>query len=228
MVAELRLAHQFHVADVQLRPEVPACRIAEAQVLRSYSAARSVLNRPARDLAPRLVVALAADHVVAVSTVYPRKLTAVSLSLLRPGRVREIARLVELGLRRVRTARAKDLRAAQMAGLSRRDELVRLVVHLQRAKAICVLRPPRASPLLPVVAVRRVCPFHAQRLMANRLTRVPVLHRERRDRLCRAVQAYPPDRDPHLLGSSLRLAPDCPARARQHELAAEHSSDFRL
>ena len=88
------MARRFHVADVQLRPEVPACRTADARVLRRYPAAKSVLPRPARDLAPRLVVALAGDHVVAAATVHPRKLTAVLLSLLRPGRAREIARLV--------------------------------------------------------------------------------------------------------------------------------------
>ena len=115
-----------------------------------------------------------------------------------------------------------------MAGLSRRDELVRLVCHLQRAKAIRVLRLPRALPLLRVVAVRRVCPFHAQRLMANRLTRAPVLHPEPRDPLGRAVQASRPDRDLHPLDLSLEPAPGCSPRARQHALAAEHSSDFRL
>ena len=155
-------------------------------------------------------------------------LIAVLVSLLRQGRAREIARLVQFCLARVQTERAKDLHAVRMVRLSRRDELVRPLYRLQTAKAICVLRLPRAVPLLRVVAARRACLSHAQPVMANRLTRVPVLHRERRDRLCRAVQAYPPDRDPHLLGSSLRLAPDCPPRARQHALAAEHSSDFRL
>ena len=159
---------------------------------------------------------------------HSRYLTAVLLSLLRPGRAQEIARLAWLGLRSVQTVRAKDLRAVPTAGLSRRDELVRLVCHLHRAKAICVLRPPRALPLPPVVAVRRVCPFHAQRLTANRLTRVPVLLPEPRDLLCRAVQASPPERDLDPLDLSLEPAPDCPPRARQHELAAEHSSDFRL
>ena len=92
-VAELPLAHRFHVADVQLRPEVPACRTADVQVLRRYPAAKSVLPHHARDLPAHLVVGLAGDHVVAVATAHPRKLTAVLLSLLRPGRAREIARL---------------------------------------------------------------------------------------------------------------------------------------
>jgi len=115
-----------------------------------------------------------------------------------------------------------------MAGLSLRDELVRLVYLLPPGKAPCVLRLPRALPLLRVVAVRRVCPFRAQQLMAKRLTRAPVLHPEPRDLLCRAVQASPPDRDLHPLDLSLEPAPSCPPRARQHELAAEHSLDFRL
>ena len=88
------MAHRFHVADVQLRPEATACRTADARVLPRYPAAESVLLHHARDLAPHLVVALAGDHVVAVAAVHSRNLTAVLLSLLRPGRAREIARLV--------------------------------------------------------------------------------------------------------------------------------------
>ena len=115
---------------------------------------------------------------------------AVLLSLLRPAhRALEIARLVCPGLCRVQTARARDLRAVPMAGLSRRDELVRRVYHLQTAKATCVLRLPRALPLLRAVAARPACLFHAQMVTANRLTRAPVLHPGPRDRLCRAVQA---------------------------------------
>ena len=115
-----------------------------------------------------------------------------------------------------------------MAGLSRRDELVRLVCHLQRAKAICGLRLPRALPLLRVVAAHRACPFHAQRLTANRLTRAPVLHPGLRARRCRVVQASLPDRDLRPLDLCLGPAPGYPPRARQHALAAEHSSDFQL
>src|SRR4249919_612844 len=59
-------------------------------------------------------LAAAAAAAGAVATVHPRKLTAVLLSLLQPGRAREIAHLVWLGLRRVQTAGATDLRAAPM------------------------------------------------------------------------------------------------------------------
>jgi hypothetical protein len=45
-------------------------------------------------LAAQLVVALAGDRVAAAATVRLRELTAVLLSVLRPGRAREIARLV--------------------------------------------------------------------------------------------------------------------------------------
>ena len=115
-----------------------------------------------------------------------------------------------------------------MAELSRRDELVRPVYRLQTAKAIRVLRLPRALPLLRVVAARRACPFHAQPVTVNRLTRAPVLHPGLRAQRCHAVQASLPDRGLRPLDLSLEPAPDCHLRARQHELAAEHSSDFRL
>ena len=88
------MPHRFHVADVQLRPEVAACRTADAQVLPGYPGAESVLPHHARDLAPHQVVALAGDHVPAAATVHSRYLTAVLLLLLRQGRAREIARLV--------------------------------------------------------------------------------------------------------------------------------------
>jgi hypothetical protein len=79
------MAPRLHVADVQPRPEVTACRTV---YVRRDPVVDSV------HLAPHLVVALAADHVLAAATVHPRKLTAVLLSLVRPGRAREIARLV--------------------------------------------------------------------------------------------------------------------------------------
>lgn len=57
----------------------------------------------------------------------------------------------------------------------------------------------------------------------------PLLHPEPPDRpYRRAFQAYPPDRDLRPLDLSLEPAPGCPPRARQHELAAEYSLDFRL
>ena len=143
------------------------------------------------DLAHHLVVALAGDHVPAAAQLEEPMAVSVSLLLLAHllHRALAVASLPGLDLCRALAARAKHLRAAPMAGLSRRDELARLVCHLQMAKATSVLRLPRALPLLRVVAARRVWPFHAQPVTANRLTTVPVLHRERRDRLCRAGQA---------------------------------------
>ena len=223
------MAHRLHVADVQLRLKATACQTADARVLPRYPVAESVLLHRARDLPPHLVVAPAGDHVVAVAAVHPRNLTAVLLSLLRPDRAREIARLVYRRLRGVQTARAKDLPAVPTAGLSHQDELVRRAHRLQTAKAVCVLRLPRALPLLPVVAARQAYLSHAQPVVtANRLTRAPVLHPGPYHRLCRAIPACPPDRDLLPLDLSLEPVPGCPPRARQRELAAEHSLDFRL
>ena len=73
------------------------CRRAEPLTLQSSLVTlRRSLSCPAmRGIwLPHLVVVLAGDHVVAVAAAHPRKLTAVLLSLLRPGRAREIARLV--------------------------------------------------------------------------------------------------------------------------------------
>ena len=99
---------------------------------------------------------------------------AVLLSVLRPDRALEIARLLCPALCRVQTARARGLRGVPMAGLSRRNELVRRVYHLQKAKATCVLRLPRALPLLRAVAARPASLFRAEMVTVNRLTRAPV------------------------------------------------------
>ena len=73
-----QMAHGFHAADVRLRPEVAACRTADAQVHRRYPAAKSVLPRRAPDLAVALVVALAAaGHVPAAAMVRLPDLVAV-------------------------------------------------------------------------------------------------------------------------------------------------------
>ena len=73
-----QMGHGFHAAHVRLRPEVAACRTADAQVHRRYPAAKSVLLRHAPDLAVALVVALAAaGHVAAAATVRLPDLVAV-------------------------------------------------------------------------------------------------------------------------------------------------------
>ena len=54
----------------------------------------SVLPRHARTWLLTWSSRWLSDHVLAAATVHPRKLTAVLLSLLQPGRAREIARLV--------------------------------------------------------------------------------------------------------------------------------------
>lgn len=87
---EIQMAHRFHAADVQLRPKAPACRTV---CVHRDLAAKSALAHRARDLAAQLVVALAGDR-VAAATLDLRELTAVLVSLLRPGGAREIARLV--------------------------------------------------------------------------------------------------------------------------------------
>jgi len=92
--AELRTVDRREVVCVQLRPEVTACRTADAQVLPGYPAAKSVLRHHVRDLAAQLVVAVAAGHVAAAATVRLLNLTAVLLWLRRQDRAREIARLV--------------------------------------------------------------------------------------------------------------------------------------
>ncbi|HEU0039396.1 MAG TPA: hypothetical protein VFR76_08990 [Verrucomicrobiae bacterium] len=183
-------------------------------------------------MAPLLVVALAGDHAFAAATVHPRKLTAVLLSRLRLGHLLHqalaSARLVCPGLCRVQTARAKDLRAVPAAVVLCLHELVRRVYRLQAVQATRVLRLRRALPLLRAVAARPACLFRVQMGTAKRLTRAPVLLPARCDRLCHADQAYLPARDPRPLDLSREPAPGCPLRAPQHELAAEHSLDFRF
>lgn len=134
---ELQTEHRFHAADVQLRPKALACR---SVCVRRDLAAKSALAHRARDLAAQLVVALAGDRVAAAATLDLRELTAVLLSLLRPDRAREIARLVWLGLRRAQTGTAKDLHAVPTAELSRRDALVHRAYRLHPGQAICGLR----------------------------------------------------------------------------------------
>jgi hypothetical protein len=109
-----------------------------------------------------------------------------------------------------------------------RDDFVRRVYRLQAVKATRVLRLRRALPLLRVVVARPACLFRAQMVTANRLTRAPVLFAAPRGRLYRAGQAYLPARDPRRLDLSRAAVPGCPLRARPHELAAEHSLDFRF
>ena len=142
-------------------------------------------------MVPRLVFALAADHVPAAAKI--RKLTAVSLSLLRLGHLLHQAlaraRLVCPGLCRLQTARARDLRAVPTAVVLCPHELVYRVYRLQAAKATRVLRLRRALPLLRAVAARPACLFRAQMVTAKRLTRAPVLLLAPRDRLCRGARA---------------------------------------
>ena len=142
------------------------------------------------DLAPHRAVALADHAAPAVATAHPRELTAVLLSLLLPARLaHQVLAIARLGLCRDLAARARDLHAAPMAGLSRRDELVRLVCLLQPAKATRVLRLARALPLLRAVAARLACLFHAQLVTAARLTRGPVSHPALPDLLCHLLEA---------------------------------------
>ena len=194
-------------------------------------AAESVLIHHARRLVPHRAVALADDAALAAATVHHLKLRAVLLSLLRLVRLLHravgIARLPALGLYRVQAVTVKHLRAVRMAEVSRPDELVRRVDLLRSAKATRVLRLVPALRLFRAVVARRVCLLHAQPEIG--LTRAPVSHLGLRDRLCRlADQAYLPARAPRPQDLFQQPAPGCPPRARQHELAAEHSLDFRL
>jgi hypothetical protein len=77
------------------------------------------------------------------------------------------------------------------------------------------------------VAAHPACLF-AQAVLANRLTRVPLLHRDPHGPLYHLQEAHLPDRDLRLLELFLDLAPGCPPRERQHELVAECSLDFQL
>ena len=163
---------------------------------------------------------------------YPRKLKAVSLSLLRLGHLLHqalaSARLVYPGLCRVQTVRARDLRAVPTAVVLYPHELVRRVYRLQAVKATRVPRLRRALPLLRVVAALPVCLFRVQMVTAKRLTRALLSHPGARDRLCRGGRAELQARDPRPLDLFPEPAPGCPPRARQRELAAEHSLDFRF
>ena len=204
---------------------MPACRTVS---VRRYPVADFVAAQFAVDLAPHPVVALAGDHVPAAAQLEEPMAVSVSLLLLAHllHRALAVARLPGLDLCRALAARAKDLRAGRLVGLSRRDQLARLVCHLQMAKATSVLRLPRALPLLQFVAARRACLFHAQLVTATGLTKEPVSHLALHDPLCRRAQA--PDRDLHPLDLFLQPAPGCPPHERQHELAAESSLDLRL
>jgi hypothetical protein len=200
------------------------CRILSVD---HYFVADFVEAHSAVELAPQRAVAGADDAAPAVATAHPQELTAVLLSLLLlvrlPQEAWALARLLDLGLCRVLAARAKYLRAVLMAELSRRDELV---CHLQMVQVTCVLRLPRALPLLRPVDAHQARLF-AQPVLANRLTRAPLLHRDPHGPLY-LQEARLPDRDLRLLDLFLDLAPGCLPRERQHELAAECSLDFQL
>jgi len=181
------------------------------------------------DLPAQRAVAVVDDAAPAAATAHAQQLTAVSLFLLLLAhllhRASATAQFLDLGPCRVLAARAKDLHAVPMAALSRRDELVRLAWLLQPATAPHVLRLPQASPLLRAATAPRACLFHAHLAPANRLTRGPALHPAPHDPLRRLEQAHC---DPRRLDLSLDPAPGCLPRERQHELAAEFSSDPRI
>ena len=100
--------------------------------------------------------------------------------------------------------------------------------RVRMAKATRVRCLHRALPLLRAEAAHRVGLFHAQMVMAKRLTRALLLHRALRVLVCREGRAMLPARAPRLLDSCRELAAGCLLRARQHELAAERSLDFRF
>ena len=128
-------------------PWAPACRTLSVH---PGPVADFVEAQFAVELAPRRGVAEADDAAAVVATAHLPNLTAVLLSLLLlvplPHQALAAALLPDLGLCGVLAPKARDLRAALTAGLSRRDELVRLVCLLQPAKATRVL------PLLRDVA----------------------------------------------------------------------------
>jgi hypothetical protein len=101
------------------------------------------------------------------------------------------------GLSRVQTA--KHLLAVPIPVVLYRDDFVRRLCHVRTVTAIRVPCLPRAFPWLRAVDGRRDCLFHAQLLMAIRLTRALLLLSMARDRLCREGQAYLPDPAPHPL-----------------------------
>jgi hypothetical protein len=113
------------VGRVLLRPSVPPCRTVSVD---HDPVADFVVADFAVDLAPHQVVARAGDAAPAAATAHPPKLTAVLLGLLLPVRLAHRAlAIARLGLCPVLAAQARHLRAVPMAGLSRRDELVRRV-----------------------------------------------------------------------------------------------------
>ena len=162
--------------------------------------------------------------------VHPRQLTAVLLSPLRLvhllHRVLGIAQLLDLGLCCALAKRAKHLHVVPTAEVLRRDDLVRLTYLLQSAEAIRVARLLLAQPCLPALTPHPACLFHAQ--PAIRLTRALLWLLVPCDRLCPGGRVYPLGRAPRRPGLFPDPVPGCPLRARQHELAAEHSLDFRL
>ena len=162
--------------------------------------------------------------------VHRRKLTAASLSPLRPVRLLRrpvgVARLPGLGLRRVQIVRVKHLRAVRMTAVSQRDEFARRADLLRLAKATHVLRLPPALLSLLAVAERWVW-LRVQPVIG--LTRVPVLHPALRDRLCHPANlAKRRDRAPRPLDLFPDLVPGFPLHAPRRELAAEYSLDFRF
>lgn len=107
-------------------------------------------------------------------------------------------------------------------------DLSRRVYRLRTAEATHVLRLHGALPLLQDADAHQAYPFHAQLMMAIRLTRGLPLPPVLRDPLCRADLAHQPDRAPRLLDLCHQVAPGCLPHVRQHESAAERFLDFRL
>ena len=222
------MAHRFHVADVQLRPEAPACRTADAQVLPRYPAAESVLLHHARDLAPHLVVALAGDHVAGCCGGAPSKADrGVALAapagpgsgdcapcLPRPpprsnGEGERPSRGPDGGAVTPGRARPPGLPPSNGEGDTRPAPSSGFAVAPGRGRA----------PGLPFPrSTGNGEPPNEGACVAPGATR-PALPRG---------PGEPPDRDLRPLDLSLGPAPGCPPRARQHALAAEHSLDFRL
>lgn len=219
------------LGPVHLRREALVCRNADAQVLVRDSVAESVLLRPARYLAPRLVVVLAADHVLARTVVHARKLMAAYLSLLQldhlPHLAREIAHRVCRGLSPARTARAKHPHVVQLSAALRRHDLDRPVCLLQRAEAKCVPHLRRALQFPRDEDVLRPCPFHVQTVPAICLTSPARSHLALHVHVCRAPRAVLRDHQRRLLDFPRYQAAGCLLHVRRHALAAECSSDFQ-
>jgi hypothetical protein len=109
--------------------------------------------------------------------------------------------------------------AAVAASMVHRRKLT--AVSLFPLRPVRLLHRPVGVARLPGLGLCRVQPARVKHLRAVRMTAL-----SQRDEFAR--RAYPQDRAPR----PPRLFPDpvpgCPLRARQHELAAEHSLDFRL